>query len=196
MKKYFKESKWKRFNLTKWQFIYIDNVIIVNSNLFVTECFQKLCVDLNDVQKNWILIITIWIICEKSQLKHAEIIRFYWLNYTIRRRISQIWLIFFISISSIMSQSTKRITDIFKALTLLIIFIIMILSTNNIIANLNQSIIVTIVNSWLILDLVIDFRFAFRKSVSYVINSIVNRRIILKRNTTISKSALQIVISY
>jgi hypothetical protein len=51
MKKVFKESTWKRFNLTKWQFIHINNVIVVNSNLSLTECFQKLCVDLNDVQK-------------------------------------------------------------------------------------------------------------------------------------------------
>ncbi len=51
MKKFFEESKWKRFNLTKWQFIHIDNVIVVNSNLFLIECFQKLCVERNDVQK-------------------------------------------------------------------------------------------------------------------------------------------------
>ncbi len=51
MKKFFEEWEWKRFNLIKWQFIHIDNVIVVNSNLFLTECFQKLCIDLNDVQK-------------------------------------------------------------------------------------------------------------------------------------------------
>ncbi len=51
IKKFFEESKWKRFNLIKWQFIHIDNVIVVNSNRFLTECFQKLCIDLNDVQK-------------------------------------------------------------------------------------------------------------------------------------------------
>jgi hypothetical protein len=38
MKKFFKELKEKRFNLTKWQFMHIDNVIVVNSNLFLTEC--------------------------------------------------------------------------------------------------------------------------------------------------------------
>jgi hypothetical protein len=31
--------------------MHIDNVIVVNSNLFLIECFQKLCVDLDDVQK-------------------------------------------------------------------------------------------------------------------------------------------------
>ncbi len=51
MKKFFEESEWKRFNLTKWQFIHIDNVIVANSNLSLIECFQKLCIDLNDIQK-------------------------------------------------------------------------------------------------------------------------------------------------
>jgi hypothetical protein len=50
MKKFFEKSEWKRFNLTKWQVMHIDNVIVVNSNLFLIECFQKLCVDLDDVQ--------------------------------------------------------------------------------------------------------------------------------------------------
>jgi hypothetical protein len=51
MKKFFKESKWKRFNLTKWQFMHINNVIVVNSNLFLTECLQKICIDFDNVQK-------------------------------------------------------------------------------------------------------------------------------------------------
>jgi hypothetical protein len=51
MKTFFEKSEWKRFNLTKWQFIHIDNVIIANSNLSLIECFQKLCTDLNDIQK-------------------------------------------------------------------------------------------------------------------------------------------------
>ncbi len=51
MKKFFVESKWKRFNLTKWQFMHIDNVIVASSNLSLTECLQKLCIDLDDVQK-------------------------------------------------------------------------------------------------------------------------------------------------
>jgi hypothetical protein len=49
MKKFFEEWKWKRFNLTKWQFMHIDNVIAVNSNLFLTECLQKLFIDFDDV---------------------------------------------------------------------------------------------------------------------------------------------------
>jgi hypothetical protein len=51
MKRFFEESEWKRLNLTKWQFIHIDNVIVANSNLSLIECFQKLCIDLNDIQK-------------------------------------------------------------------------------------------------------------------------------------------------
>ncbi len=51
MKRFFEESEWKRFNLTKWQFIHIDNVIVANSNLSLIECLQKLCTDLNDIQK-------------------------------------------------------------------------------------------------------------------------------------------------
>jgi hypothetical protein len=51
MKTFFEESEWKRLNLTKWQFIHIDNVIIANSNLSLIECLQKLCTDLNDIQK-------------------------------------------------------------------------------------------------------------------------------------------------
>ncbi len=37
--------------MTKWQFIYIDNIIVANSNLSLIECFQKLCTELNDIQK-------------------------------------------------------------------------------------------------------------------------------------------------
>jgi hypothetical protein len=51
MKRFFEESEWKRLNLTKWQFIHIDNVIVANSNLSLIECLQKLCTDLNDIQK-------------------------------------------------------------------------------------------------------------------------------------------------
>jgi hypothetical protein len=31
--------------------MHIDNVIVVNSNVFLIECLQKLCVDVDDVQK-------------------------------------------------------------------------------------------------------------------------------------------------
>jgi hypothetical protein len=51
MKRFFEESEWKRFNLTKWQFIHIDNIIVANSNLSLIECLQKLCTELNDIQK-------------------------------------------------------------------------------------------------------------------------------------------------
>ncbi len=51
MKKFFEKSEWKRFNLTKWQFIHIDNIIVANSNLSLIECLQKLCTELSDIQK-------------------------------------------------------------------------------------------------------------------------------------------------
>jgi hypothetical protein len=51
MKKFFEKSKWKRYNLIQWQVMHIDNVIVANSHLFLIECLQKLCVDLDDVQK-------------------------------------------------------------------------------------------------------------------------------------------------
>jgi hypothetical protein len=51
MKTFFEEFEWKRLNLTKWQFIHIDNIIVANSNLSLIECLQKLCTDLNDIQK-------------------------------------------------------------------------------------------------------------------------------------------------
>jgi hypothetical protein len=51
MKRFFKEFEWKRFNLTKWQFIHINNIIVANSSLSLIECFQKLCTELNNIQK-------------------------------------------------------------------------------------------------------------------------------------------------
>ncbi len=51
MKRFFEEFEWKRFNLTKWQFIHMNNIIVANSNLSLIECLQKLCTELNDIQK-------------------------------------------------------------------------------------------------------------------------------------------------
>jgi hypothetical protein len=105
------------------------------------------------------------------------------------------WSILSTSTSSISSQSIKRRIRIFKASTSSIVIMLMITisSTNNIIAN--SAIIVTIIDFLLILDLATDFQFASRKSVSYVINSTADRRIIRKRNAMISKNALRIAIS-
>ncbi len=99
------------------------------------------------------------------------------------------------STSSISSQSIKRRICIFKALTSSIVIMLMITtsSTDNIIAN--SIIIVTIVDFLSILDFATDFQFVSRKSVSYVINSIADRRIIRKRNAMTSKSVLRIAIS-
>jgi hypothetical protein len=146
-------------------------------------------------KKNWTLIITTRIKYEKFSFEHAKIIRFYWSIYIIHRRSFQISSTLFITILSITNQSTKRITRIFKASTSSIVIMLMITisSTNNIIAN--WTIIVTIVDFLLILDLAIDFQFVRLKSVSYVINLSVDQQITRKRNAMTSKSALRIEIS-
>jgi hypothetical protein len=178
MKKFFKESKWKRFNLTKWQFMHIDNLIVVNSNLSLIECFQKLCIDLDDVQKELnfdyhdsnqmrkilirackdhsILLIEL----HNSSSKFEDLINSFYYNIVNYELINK---------KNNMYFKTSTLSIVFR-----IIFTITILSTNNIIANSNHSIIVTIVNFWLILDLVISLRFALRKNVSYVINWIID----------------------
>jgi hypothetical protein len=52
MKRYFKESKWQRHNLNKWHFMNIRDIIETNSSLFLSNCFQKLCDDINILQQN------------------------------------------------------------------------------------------------------------------------------------------------
>jgi hypothetical protein len=179
MKKFFEKSKWKRFNLTKWQFMHIDIVIVVNSNLLLIECLQKLCIDLNDVQKELnsdyhdsnqmrkiliqacrnhsILLIEL----HNSSSKFSDLIDSFYFNI--------------VNYESINKKNNTYFKTLTSSIIFMIIFMITILSTNNIIANSNHSIIVTIVNFWLILDLAINFQFAFRKNVSHMINSIVNR---------------------
>jgi hypothetical protein len=117
----------------------------------------------------------------------------------IHHRMSRHWLIFFTSTSSTLSQSTKKKTFICKASTqtstnaiILIVRTSITSSINNIVVN--RSIIVTIVNSWLILVLAIDFRFVFSKSALYEINQIADQSITRKKNAKIRKSALRIVI--
>jgi hypothetical protein len=51
MKNFFKSIEWKRLNLIKWQFIHINSIVAVNSNLSLFECLQKLYVDLNIIQQ-------------------------------------------------------------------------------------------------------------------------------------------------
>jgi hypothetical protein len=52
IKRYFEQSKWERYNLNKWHFMHIRNIISANSFLFLSNCFQKLCDDMNILQQN------------------------------------------------------------------------------------------------------------------------------------------------
>jgi hypothetical protein len=47
IKRYFEQSKWQRYNLNKWHFMHIRDIISMNSFLFLSNCFQKLCDDIN-----------------------------------------------------------------------------------------------------------------------------------------------------
>jgi hypothetical protein len=52
MKRYFEESKWQRHNLNKWHCMNIRDIIATNSSLFLSNCLQKLCDDMNILQQN------------------------------------------------------------------------------------------------------------------------------------------------
>jgi hypothetical protein len=52
MKRYFEESKWQRHNVNKWHFMNIRDIIATNSFLFLSNCLQKLCDDMNILQQN------------------------------------------------------------------------------------------------------------------------------------------------
>ncbi len=52
MKRYFEESKWQRYNLNKWHFMHIRDIMSTNSFLFLSNCLQKLCDDMNILQQN------------------------------------------------------------------------------------------------------------------------------------------------
>jgi hypothetical protein len=52
IKRYFEESKWQRYNLNKWHFMYIQDIISTNLSLFLSDCLQKLCDDMNILQQN------------------------------------------------------------------------------------------------------------------------------------------------
>jgi hypothetical protein len=47
MKLAFEESEWQRRNLMKWQIINISDVLAVNQNVSLFECFQKVCFEIN-----------------------------------------------------------------------------------------------------------------------------------------------------
>jgi hypothetical protein len=105
---------------------------------------------------------------------------------------SRHWSILFTSASSTLSQSTKRRIFICKASTQTstnaitsIVRTSITSSIDNIVVN--RSIIMTIVNSWLILVLAIDSRFVFLKSALYVINQIADQSITRKKKRENSK---------
>ncbi len=52
MKRYFEESKWQRYNLNKWHFMHIRDIISTNSFLFLSDCLQRLCDDMNILQQS------------------------------------------------------------------------------------------------------------------------------------------------
>jgi hypothetical protein len=47
----FEESEWQRRNLIRWQIINISNVVAVNQNVFLSECLQKMCLEMNIIQR-------------------------------------------------------------------------------------------------------------------------------------------------
>jgi hypothetical protein len=53
IKNAFEESEWQRRNLIRWQIISISNVAAVNQNqdLFLSECLQKMCLEMNIIQR-------------------------------------------------------------------------------------------------------------------------------------------------
>ncbi len=55
IKNAFEEFEWQRRNLIKWQIISISNVVAVNQsqNLSLSECFQKMCLEMNVIQKEF-----------------------------------------------------------------------------------------------------------------------------------------------
>ena len=51
MQIFFEDPKWQYFNLTKWQIISLTKIISANPTLSTTECLQKLCTKLNNLQQ-------------------------------------------------------------------------------------------------------------------------------------------------
>ncbi len=53
IKNAFEESEWQRRNLIRWQIISISNVVAVNQNqsLFLSECLQKMCLEMNVIRR-------------------------------------------------------------------------------------------------------------------------------------------------
>jgi hypothetical protein len=52
IKRYFEESKSQCYNLNKWHFMHIRDIILTNSSLFLLNCLQKSCDDMNILQQS------------------------------------------------------------------------------------------------------------------------------------------------
>ncbi len=51
IKNAFEESEWQRRNLIRWQIISISNVVAINQNVTLSECLQKMCLEMNIIQR-------------------------------------------------------------------------------------------------------------------------------------------------
>ena len=52
MKFFFEKFEWHRINLIKWQIVNLIDIISLNSILLTVECFKKLIIEMNILQRN------------------------------------------------------------------------------------------------------------------------------------------------
>ena len=52
MKIFFEKFEWHRINLIKWQIVNLIDIISLNSILLTVECFRKLIIKMNILQRN------------------------------------------------------------------------------------------------------------------------------------------------
>jgi hypothetical protein len=52
MRTYFEDSEWQSHNLDKWHSITIEDVIAINSNVSLIECFRKMWSQMNTIQRS------------------------------------------------------------------------------------------------------------------------------------------------
>ena len=52
MKKFFEKFEWHRMNLIKWQIVNLIDIISLNLILSTVECFRKLVIKMNILQRN------------------------------------------------------------------------------------------------------------------------------------------------
>jgi hypothetical protein len=51
IKNAFEESEWQRRNLIRWQIISISDVVAINQSVSLSECLQKMCLEMNIIQR-------------------------------------------------------------------------------------------------------------------------------------------------